>query len=86
MAWCGPCIVKLRFNHNNYLVEVSRKKEHISHINSMKQYIERTGEACLISVVNEEEDDLAELPTLPLQKTENPDNVMLGLLNNDQPR
>ena len=78
IAWQGPYVVKQRVNDNNYVVEMERKKERIFHVNSMKQYIEREGEAFLISVVSEEEDDPAELPTFPLNRTEEPGKTSLG--------
>ena len=74
----GPYVVKQWVNDNNYVVKMERKKERIFHVNSMKQYTEREGEAFLISVVSEEEDDSAELLTFPLKRTEEPDNASLG--------
>jgi len=95
MSWQGPFEVVGRKGLNDYLIKIGQK-ERLYHINVLKKYIEREGEAPPVppapvpvkvstAVVEEEPEEVgyttSPIPLIPLQATEGPEDVNLDPRN-----
>lgn len=83
MSWRGPFEVLGKKGLNDYLIKIG-DKEKLYHINLLKRYQERTSDvpvAVATSVVTEEPEEVtstsAEIPLIPLQAEEGPEDVNL---------
>ncbi|XP_076442803.1 uncharacterized protein LOC143281478 [Babylonia areolata] len=88
MSWKGPYLVIGKKGLNDYIVKV-KEREKLYHINLLKKYTDRTEEnrKAATVVVEEEPEEVgytsSEIPLLPLQAEEGPEDVNLDPQNAD---
>ncbi|XP_076449483.1 uncharacterized protein LOC143285918 [Babylonia areolata] len=88
MSWKGPYLVIVKKGLNDYIVRV-KEREKLYHINLLKKYTDRTEEnrKAATVVVEEEPEEVgytsSEIPLLPLQAEEGPEDVNLDPQNAD---